>query len=163
MMLSALPTATPLSGRKSVRIDGQTVPLRDAASARKRVLFLSMYHLGWKTWCQYIEKYTPACAEMEAVHFHVQQPLWMKLANRPLPWPVGRSVLTPARAWRWHLRRHFQRLILDGEFDAVFVNSQIFLPGLTEPCRASGTHLMVCTDVTGPAYWRARCSIASLE
>ncbi len=139
---------------RSVQVRGQTVPLRDPGSSRARVLFLSMHHLGWKTWCQNLERHTPDCAELEAIHFHVQQPFWMKLANRPLPRPVGRALLTPATAWRWHLRRHFQRLILAGEFDAIFVNSQIFLPGLIAPCRASGTRLMACTDVTGPAYVR---------
>lgn len=144
----------PPPSKRSVQVRGQTVPLRDPASARVRVLFLSMHHLGWKTWCRNLEKYTPACAELEAIHFHVEQPFWMKIANRPLPKPVGRALLTPATAWHWHLRRHFGRLILKGEFDAIFVNSQIFLPGLVEPCRGSGTRLMVCTDVTGPAYVR---------
>ncbi len=134
----------------------QRVSLRRRAvhPVRARVLFLSMYHLGWKTWSRCIERYTPHCPELDAVHIHVVQPLWMKLLNRPLPRPVGRAVLSPARAWQWYVRRHLSRLILRREFDAVFVNSQILAPGLIEPCRATGTKLMVCTDVTGPAYVR---------
>ncbi len=134
----------------------QRVPLRrsDTAATRARVLFLSMYHLGWKTWSRCIEHYTPHCPGLDAVHVHVVQPLWMKLANRRLPRPVGRALLSPARAWDWHVRRHFSGLILRREFDAVFVNSQILVPALIEPCRATGTKLMVCTDVTGPAYVR---------
>ena len=133
----------------------QRVPLRPKSPhARARVLFLSMYHLGWKTWSRYIERYTPLCAEMDAVHVHVVQPFWMKLANRPLPRPIGRGLITPAWAWRWHVRRHFSKLILSREFDAVFVNSQILAPALVDLCRVAGTKLMICTDVTGPAYVR---------
>lgn len=133
----------------------QRVALRPKPpQARARVLFLSMYHLGWKTWSRYLERYTPLCAELDAVHLRVVQPLWMKVLNRPLPRPVGRALLEPAQAWRWHIRRHLSRLILGREFDAVFVNSQILAPGLIDLCRATGTKLMVCTDVTGPAYVR---------
>lgn len=134
----------------------QRVLLRQSAAAttRARVLFLSMYHLGWKTWSRCIEHHTPGCPELDAVHVHVVQPFWMKMLNHSLPWPVGRALLSPARAWRWHMRRHFSRLILRRQFDAVFVNSQILAPALIEPCRATGTKLMVCTDVTGPAYVR---------
>ena len=134
----------------------QRVPLRRRAVLpdRARVLFLSMYHLGWKTWSRCIERYTPQCPELAAVPVHVVQPRWRRLLTRPLPRPIGRSVLSPSRAWRWYVRRHLSRLILSREFDAVFVNSQILAPGLIEPCRASGTKLMVCTDVTGPAYVR---------
>ena len=133
----------------------QRVPLRPKPpQARARVLFLSMYHLGWKTWSRCLEQYTPLCAELDAVHIRVVQPLWMKVLNRPLPRPVGRALLAPARAWRWHVRRHLSRLILGREFDAVFVNSQILAPGLIDLCQATGTKLMVCTDVTGPAYMR---------
>ena len=133
----------------------QRVPLRSKPpQARARVLFISMYHLGWKTWSRYLESYTPHCAEMDAVHVHIVQPLWMKVLNRPLPRPVSRALMSPARAWRWHVRRHFSKLILGREFDAVFVNSQILAPGLIELCRATNTKLMVCTDVTGPAYVR---------
>ena len=133
----------------------QRVPLRRRVGppTRARVLFLSMYHLGWKTWTHCLERYTPHCVELDAVHVHVVQPLWMKLFNRPLP-PFGRALLSPARAWRWHMRRHVTPLIARREFDAVFVNSQMLAPGLIEPCRAAGTKLMVCTDVTGPAYVR---------
>ena len=113
-----------------------------------------MYHLGWKTWSRNLEQYTPRCAELDAVHIRVIQPMWMKVFNRPLPRPVGRALLTPARAWRWHVRRHLSRLILGREFDAVFVNSQVLAPGLIDLCHATGTKLMVCTDVTGPAYVR---------
>ena len=133
----------------------QRVPLRPKSpQARARVLFLSMYHLGWKTWSRYIEHYTPLCAELDAVHVHVTQPLWMRVVNRPLPRPIGRGLLTPARAWRWYVRRHLAKLILSREFDAVFVNSQILAPALVELCQAADTKLMVCTDVTGPAYVR---------
>ena len=133
----------------------QCVPLRpQPPRARARVLFLSMYHLGWKTWTRYLERYTPRCPGLEAVHVRVVQPFWMKLANRPLPRSGGQALLSPARAWRWHVRRRFARRVLTREFDAVFVNSQILAPGLIEPCRRSGTRLMVCTDVTGPAHVR---------
>ncbi len=113
-----------------------------------------MYHLGWKTWSRYLERYTPLCAELDAIHVRITQPLWMKLANRPLPRPIGRGLLSPARAWRWHVRRRFSKLILSREFDAVFVNSQILAPALVGLCRAAQTKLMICTDVTGPAYVR---------
>ena len=133
----------------------QRVPLRPKSPrGRARVLFLSMYHLGWKTWSRYIERYTPLCTEMDAVHVHVVQPFWMKLANRPLPRPIGRGLLTPARAWRWHVRHHFSKLILSREFDALFVNSQVLAPALVDLCRIADTKLMICTDVTGPAYVR---------
>ena len=133
----------------------QRVPLRPKPpQARARVLFLSMYHLGWKTWSRYIERYTPLCAELDAIHVHVTQPFWMKVVNRPLPRPIGRGMLTPVRAWRWYVRHHLAKLILSREFDAVFVNSQILAPALIELCQAADTKLMVCTDVTGPAYVR---------
>lgn len=113
-----------------------------------------MFHLGWKTWSRYIEKYTPQCEALEAVHIHVEQPLWMKVLNRTLPKPIGRAAFTPATTWAWFMRRHFRRWILQKEFDAVFVNSQILCPGLIEICRQSGTKLMVSLDVTGPAFMR---------
>ncbi|MBE7157878.1 MAG: glycosyltransferase family 4 protein [Rhodospirillales bacterium] len=134
----------------------QPVVSRQGATAvpRAKVLFLSMYHLGWKTWSHCIERYTPHCPGLDAHHIHVVQPFWMKLVNRRLPRPIGRSLVSPVRAWRWHVRRRFSRLIRAGGFDAVFVNSQILAPALIDLCRSAGTKLMVCTDVTGPAYVR---------
>lgn len=126
----------------------------DSHGGKVRVLFLSMYHLGWKTWSEYLERFTPKCEEMEAIHIHVRQPLWMKILNRELPKPIGRAAISPARTWAWFVRRHFARRILQNEFDAVFVNSQILAPGLIGPCHRSGTKLIVSLDVTGPAFMR---------
>jgi len=128
----------------------------DTATSSKatRVLFVSVWELGWKTWASQLEKFSARHQGLDAVHLRVSQPRWLKALSRELPSPVGRALVSQKRAWEWHIRRTVAPQIASGRFDVVFVSSQIMVPALVEPCRRAGARLAVSMDVTGPAYQR---------
>lgn len=118
-----------------------------------RVLFVSLWELGWKTWSGQLEKYSEGCAGLEAVHLRVSQPRWLKALSKELP-VVRRSILSPKQSWELYIRQTVTPMIASGKFDVVFVSSQIMAPALVEPCRRAGVRFAVALDVTGPAYQR---------
>lgn len=119
-----------------------------------RVLFVSLWELGWKTWAGQLEHFSSGHKGLDAVHLRVSQPRWLKAFSRELPSPIGRALVSQKRAWEWHIGRTVAPQIAAGRFDVVFVSSQIMAPALIEPCRRAGARLAVAMDVTGPAYQR---------
>lgn len=119
-----------------------------------RVLFVSLWELGWKTWAGQLERYSKDHPGLEAVHLRVAQPRWLKALSRELPSPLRRPLVSPKRSWEWHMARTVARTIETGRFDVVLVSSQIMAPALVEPCRRAGARFAVAMDVTGPAYQR---------
>jgi len=144
------PMISPSPPPVEVARDGKTV----AGQRATRVLFVSVWELGWKTWASQIEQFSAQHQGLDAVHLRVSQPRWLKALSRELPSPVGRALVSHKRAWEWHIRRTVARQIASGGFDVVFVSSQIMAPALVDPCRRAGARLAVSMDVTGPAYQR---------
>ncbi len=124
-----------------------------APTTPTRVLFVSLWELGWKSWGAQLERYSENHPGLEAVHVRVAQPSWMRPLTRELP-PFRRAVVSSKRAWEWQMNRTVARTIARGRFDVVFVSSQIMVPALIEPCQRAGAHLAIALDVTGPAYQR---------
>lgn len=119
-----------------------------------RVLFVSLWELGWKTWGGQLERYSEGHVGLDAVHLRVAQPLWLKALSREWPAPLRRSLVSPKRTWQYHIARAVAPAIATGRFDVVFVSSQILIPALIEPCRRAKSRLAVALDVTGPAFQR---------
>lgn len=126
----------------------------DTSKTPTRVLFVSLWELGWKTWAGQLERYSEGHDGLDAVHLRVSQPRWLKALSRELPSPLGRALVSPKRTWEWHINRTVARTIASGRFDVVLVSSQIMAPALVEPCRRAGARFAVAIDVTGPAYQR---------
>ena len=119
-----------------------------------RVLFVSLWELGWKTWASQMEKYSENFPGLEAVHLRVTRPRWVWALAKEWPRPIGRALVSSKRSWEWIMKREVIPAIASGKFDVVFVSSQIMAPTLIEPCRRAGARLAVAMDVTGPAYQR---------
>lgn len=118
-----------------------------------RVLFVSLWELGWKTWANQLEHYSENFPGLEAVHLRVSRPSWMWALSREFR-PFGIPVISARRSWEWRMKRTVARVISSEQFDVVFVSSQILAPALIEPCRRAGARFAVAIDVTGPAYQR---------
>ena len=144
------PMISPASPPLEVARDGKTAAGPKAA----RVLFVSLWELGWKTWASQLEHFSAQHQGLDAVHLRVSQPRWLKALSRELPSPIGRALVPHKRAWEWYMRRTVAPQIAAGRFDVVYISSQIMAPALIEPCRRAGARVAITMDVTGPAYQR---------
>ncbi|BCM89960.1 D-inositol-3-phosphate glycosyltransferase [Abditibacteriota bacterium] len=122
-------------------------------AAPTRILFVSLWELGWKTWANQLERYSEDFPNLEAVHLRISRPHWMWALSRELR-PLGLPLVSSRRSWEWKMKRTVARAISAERFDVVFVSSQILAPALIEPCHDAGTRFAVALDVTGPAYQR---------
>ena len=113
-----------------------------------------MYHLGWKTLAQQVEEQAKLQEGFEVTCVRVVAPLWLRLLVRELPRPFKRSLVPLATGWRWYVARKYRKLILEGGFETVCVNSQVLAFGLLDLCKQAATRLAISLDVTGPAYAR---------
>ena len=127
--------------------------VREQGKAPTRILFVSLWELGWKTWGAQLEHFSALHPGLEAVHLRVSRPKWLQALGRELPL-VRRAVVSSKRGWEWQLRRTVVPVIETGRFDCVLISSQILAPALLEPCQRAGAKMAVVMDVTGPAYQR---------
>lgn len=70
----------------------------DTDSCKRRMLFINVLHLGWRTQANLIAPWTDRHAEIDAIHLNLERPFWLRLLGRP----IGR------RGLGLHLWRYFK-------------------------------------------------------
>ncbi len=140
-------------GQMNDFMENPSVSFPPPRAAPTRILFVSLWELGWKTWANQLECYSENFPNLEAVHLRISRPRWMWALSREFR-PLGLPLVSARRSWEWRMKRTVARAISSERFDVVFVSSQILAPALIEPCRDAGTRFAVALDVTGPAYQR---------
>lgn len=124
-----------------------------AHAGKTRILFLSIWALGWKTYAQQLEQFAAGRDDVDAVHLRLIPPLWMRALNRPLP-GLGRPLAPPPTTWRWQVGRWLGAALPLERFDVVFASPLPAGEALVNSARRNGIKLSGSLDCTDVLYRR---------